>query len=422
MKTLQQLFLVGWASVAGATGCASAAAEGPSAEQDSAQIASPSWSAPVPLSQPIPPTDVVERPAVAISPSGAELAAWDDQAADGNQFVHVRFSSDGASFSPATTLDHGVEPAVALAPDGRAVVVWVGLSTSISGTLEASVRAPGGAWSQPVQVSPDSGPPHLGIDQAGNAIAVWGSPTGVETASLPAGGTWSPVRSLGSNGSAPDLAVNRSGAVVVTWTGTGSSIVAAAGTVLGDFAPPVTVAAPQYRQGASHVALNDAGQAALVWRGRTTDLAATRSAAGTWTAPVTLATNITGAATGSVDVAIDGAGNAVAVVQRLPSAALYAVRAPAGGSWGPATLLSGVSDDTGQPSIVADAAGTFVAAWNASASTSLVAATSQQGGSRFGAPVTVGSSFTSISLAIAPGRAVAMWISGGAAVSAEPVP
>ena len=421
---MQKRLPVGCLSMLAAAGCTSTVMDDRAEGEANAQIASP-WTAPVSLSVPIPPTDVVESPAVAVDAAGAEVAAWDDQAADGTQFVHVRSSADGASFSASITLGHGVAPAVALAPDGRAVAVWVGLATSISGTLEASVRPPGGAWSTPVQVSPDAGPPHLGIDGTGNAIAVWASPGGIETASLPAGGRWSAVQTLATGGSAPDLAVNALGAAVVTWTGTGGSIVADSGTVLGDFTEPVTVAAAQFRQGGAHVALDDTGQAALVWRGRTTDLAATRGD-GTWSAPTTLATNVSGAATGSLDVAIDRAGNAVAVMQRLHAVGasytspLYASRRQAGGTWGSAGLLSGLDDSTGQPTIVADAAGSFVAAWNAGGR--LMAATSLGGGSAFGAPVAVGSNFGSIRLAIASGRAVLMWTSGGAIVSSEPVP
>jgi hypothetical protein len=403
-----------------AAGCASTAVDDRTNGEQDGPIESSSWSAPIALSAPIPPTDVVENPAVAVNASGAEVAAWDDQDASGAQLVRVRSTAGGASFSPQTTLDRGVEPAVALAPGGRAVAVWV----ASGGTLRASVRSPDGAWIPSVQVSPDSGRPSLGIDGAGDAIAVWASAAGVETASLPAGGTWSAVRILGV-GSAPALAVNASGAAVVSWTGPGGAIMAASGTVRGSFAPAVTVAAPAYRQGGSRVALGDAGQVVVVWRGRTTDLAATRDPSGTWSAPTLIAT-VAGAATGAVDVAIDGAGNAVAVVQRLHtvgatvSAPLYAVRRPASSSWGPAALLSALDDTTGQPAIVADAAGSFVAAWNVGGRFRLVTVTGSPGGS-FGAPVTVGSSTGGISLAIAPGHAALLWISGGATISSAPV-
>lgn len=418
---MKQLFLIGYLS-AWLAGCASAAADDRAAGEQDDLITSSSWTAPIPLSAPIPPTNVVENPAVAVNAAGAEVAAWDDQDASGAQLVRVRSSVDGASFSPQITLDRGVEPAVALAPGGRAVAVWV----AAGGALRASVRSPDGAWSPPAQVSPDSGRPSLGIDAAGDAVAVWAGAAGVETASLPAGGSWSAVRILGA-GSAPDLAVNASGAAVASWNRPDGAILAASGTVRDGFAPPVTVAAPAYRQGGSRVALDDAGQAVLVWRGRTTDLAATRDPAGTWSAPTLLAGDVAGAATGAVDVAIDGAGNAVAVVQRLHmvgatvSAPLYAVRRPAGGSWGPATLLSAIDDTTGQPEIVADATGSFVAAWNVGGSFRLVAATSAPGGS-LGAPLTVGLSTGGIGLAIAPGRAALLWISGGATIRSQHVP
>src|SRR5207249_4383284 len=94
------------------------------------------WSTPFSLSTPIPPTDVVDGPAAAVNASGAEVAAWYDQAADGTQFVHVRTSTNGTTWSAVTTLGHGVAPSVALAPGGRAVAVWVGLDVGIAGNIQ----------------------------------------------------------------------------------------------------------------------------------------------------------------------------------------------------------------------------------------------------------------------------------------------
>ncbi|HEX8109345.1 MAG TPA: hypothetical protein VF516_16550 [Kofleriaceae bacterium] len=62
---------------------------------------------------------------------------------------------------------------------------------------------------------------------------------------------------------------------------------------------------------------------------------------------------------------------------------------------------SGHDDSTGQPTIVANAKGTFVAAWNAGRN--LVATTRLERDRASGAPVTVGSNLGSISLAIASG-------------------
>ena len=65
------------------------------------------------------------------------------------------------------------------------------------------------------------------------------------------------------------------------------------------------------------------------------NVAATRSAAGTWSAAVQLSAN----EAGKLNVAIDGAGDAVATsssdVPNTSIIALYASKLPAGGSWGP---------------------------------------------------------------------------------------
>jgi hypothetical protein len=125
------------------------------------------------------------------------------------------------------------------------------------------------------------------------------------------------VHNLASGGRSADLAVNASGAVIVAWAGSGGTIVTDSGTVLGGFATPVTVAPAAYRQGSPAVALNDAGQASLVWRGRTTVLAATRSAGGTWSST----SQLIASASGSVDTAIDSSGNAVAAFVHYNAAA-----------------------------------------------------------------------------------------------------
>jgi len=378
-----------------------------------------SWSTPIQLSAPIPPTDVVGGPAIAVNTSGGQVAAWYDQAADGTQFVHVRTSTNGQAWSAVTTLGGGVSPAVTLAPDGRAVAVWEGLPP-ITGTIRASVRPPGGSWSAAVTLSSDAGQPLVGVDGQGNAIAVWAGSAGIETASLPAGGTWTAVKSLANGGRSPDLAVNASGAVIITWAGTGGTIVTDSGTVLGGFAAPVTIAPAAYRQGNPAVALNNVGQASLVWRGRTTVLAATRSAGGAWSTISQLIAN----ASGSVDTAIDSSGNAVAAFVQYNSATgtfpVYASRHPAGGVWGTATLLSTLNDYAPAPQAAADPAGTIVVAWTDDNSLTLKARTAAPGAT-FGAVTAVGANYGAFDLAIAPGHAALMWTQGGATVSSEPV-
>ena len=171
------------------------------------------------------------------------------------------------------------------------------------------------------------------------------------------------------------------------------------GTVLGGFSAPVFVAAGDYsKDSAPKAALDDAGQASLVWSQTTRTEAATRSPAGTWSAPAVLA----GQSSSSVATAIDGAGNAIAVFGSSYSWHL------AGGSWGPATALPAGSSGG---LVVADPAGTFVYADSGgNAFTFAAGATSFGPGS--------GSRGSLADLKIVPGLAVML---AAGAVSAEAV-
>src|SRR5215472_12602778 len=221
--------------------------------------------------------------ALAVNAAGAEVAAGSQQNPDNTVSVQVCTSADGQTWSAPVTVGQGVSPAVAIAPDGRVVAVWTG------STISASVRPPGGQWSTAVTVSTDAyTAPVIGIDGSGNAIAAWeGGSFAIETASLPAGGRkWTKVTTLAARGQAVDLAVNATGAAIITWA-TRTATVANSGTVLGGFAPPVTLGPPPgYPVGHTRVVLNGQGDAAAAWVASAgpagTTLVATRSPDGAW--------------------------------------------------------------------------------------------------------------------------------------------
>src|ERR1700753_2551783 len=90
-------------------------------------------------------------------------------------------------------------------------------------------------WLPPVAISASEGdvtaPPHVVLDSAGDATAVWSAEGRVESASRPAGEGWeAPVDLSGpqlpgeviagaGNGQAPSIAVDARGAVTVVWEG-----------------------------------------------------------------------------------------------------------------------------------------------------------------------------------------------------------
>ena len=204
------------------------------------------------------------------------------------------------------------------------------------------------------------------------------------------------------------LAVNSGGSAIITFNGGLNNLWAVSGTVTGGFSAPVELASGagsnKYNPiGTSQVALNNAGQASVVWsvqNGHTGAL--TRSPSGAWSTETVLTPRPVPAIT--VSTAIDGAGNAIAVFGSSYTWDL------AGGSWKTAASLpSGSSGGLA----VADPAGTFVYAdstGNAFTFTFTAGATSFGTGS--------GSHTSLADLKIVPGQAVLL---AADAVSAEPV-
>ena len=357
--------------------------------------------------------------AVAVNQAGAMVAGGTFTAADGTMHVQVCTSSDGktwqaADLGPGGTEPHGGQhPAVALSPDGHAVALWgsaVGCPAACAYIVQAAVRPPGGSWGAPVTLSTElyfgGGGLVLGMDGAGNAIAAWVGSFADEShyAVLPAGGSWGPAQTL-SNGNVQgaarnlSLAVSPDGSAVVAFAGGGDGIWAASGTVKGGFSAPVHVAAGDYsKDSAPKVALDDAGNASLVWSQTTRTEAATRSPGGTWSAATVLASQ----SSSSVATAIDGAGNAIAVFGSSYSWHL------AGGSWRTAASLPAGSSGG---LVVADPAGTFVYADSGGNAFTFAA-----GATSFGAGS--GSRGSLGDLKIVPGRAVML---AANAVSAETV-
>jgi hypothetical protein len=268
-----------------------------------------------------------------------------------------------------------------------------------------------GNWSTPVAISAGafSGQVLINMDGSGNAIAVWAgtrATSPLATASLAANSTtWTSMKTLAPAGTGSlGLATNSSGGVVIGFrTNTPDRIEAISGTILGGFGQPVVVGtAYGTAVRPTEVALNDAGVAVMGWV--TDDFAkvVTRTPAGTWSA----ATQLAGMNAEGIGVAVDAAGNAVAGFGQdqgtFGVTAVYASKLPAGGAWGPATLLSTLNAK-GKVAVGGDPAGTVVVSWMDSAG-NIEALTIPPGGG-FGAGTVVGAGpFTQ--LTVFPGQAV----------------
>jgi hypothetical protein len=361
---------------------------------------------------------------VAVNQAGAMAAGGTVKASDGTTHVQVCTSANGKTWQATDLGQGGNAPTsgrsavVAVTPAGQTVAVWGNWSCSTcTAVLEAAVHPAGGSWGAPVTLSTNldltDGGLVLGVDGSGNVIAGWSANPGDTTdAVLPAGSSsWGPATTLSIEASVGpahslSLAVNSGGSAIITFNGGLNNLWAVSGTVTGGFSAPVLLASGtgsnHYHQiGTSAVALNNAGQASVVWSvvaGHTGVL--TRSPSGAWSTETVLTTRTSSTIT--VSTAIDGAGNAIAVFGSSYSWNL------AGGSWKTAASLpSGSSGGLA----VADQAGTFVYA-----DTTGNAFTFTAGATSFGTGS--GSHGSLGDLKIVPGQAVLL---ASDAVSAEPV-
>jgi hypothetical protein len=235
------------------------------------------WGLPTKLSEP---GNNAWGPKLAVDPSGRVIATWYRWNEDGDTIVQVTEREPGGAWSEPEDLSsagaRSYFPVVA-ASAGRAVVAW----ERDDEVVEAAIRGAGGTWEAPLEIAePGSGEPTVGVDAEGNAIAGWSfdSVDGliVEAATLPVGATWTEPVILSEpqlvEAAEPQVAVDPSGramAVWRAWNGTAPVVEAASGEVEGAWGDPATISPPGAWSRNAKVAMDSAGNAAAVWRAGT---------------------------------------------------------------------------------------------------------------------------------------------------------
>jgi hypothetical protein len=374
------------------------------------------------------------RPKVAVDPAGNAVAIW-ERHVGGKEVVEASERPAGGEWSTPERLsranEEGQGSQVAIDEAGNAFAVWVVEGTSVTFVIRTAVRPPGGEWSVPENLSApfqdtteapqvalaaaaagavaawtindgfdrivqaavhlaggdwsdpkdlsdaaeDARSPDVGINAAGEAVAVWqrfdGSNDIVQAAALPPGGEWSEPEDLseaGQNAHEPQVAIDPDGDAVATWSRWDGSdmIVQAAERAAGDdWSAPDDLSEAGLLPEAAPVAIDAAGNAVAVWRhsGVLTGVlqAAVRPAGGEWSEPDDL--SAPGQNAVNPAVATNGAVGAVAAWQ-LFDGAEYRVQAsvrPPGGEWSEPENLSAAGEDAGLPDLALDAAGNGIA-------------------------------------------------------------
>jgi hypothetical protein len=283
-------------------------------------------------------------------------------------------------------------PLVSVDSAGNATAVW---RRYRGGKLfyENAVRQAGGPWSAPSRFFgglEDAYGLQIAVDPLGNETAIWGRRVGrswvVQSATRSVGGSWSAPVTLSAAGAGSALvAAGPEGNVTAVWLlgreeGWRSVVQSATRSAGGSWSAPVTLSPPRKAARSPQIALDPQGGATAVWEEEYSGAteSSTRSVGGSWSAPVTLSAN--GVRAAWPQVAVDSQGNAAAVWAgavfsggRIQSHRIQTATRPAGGTWSaPVSISKAGHRHVQDPQIAVSPQGEATAIWQRSNGSYLV--------------------------------------------------
>ena len=334
--------------------------------------AAPAWLGPANLSTGASSSDL----SIAVDAAGDAFAVWARSGtAQASHRPAGGTWSAAQGISGSCLNSTGVQ--LAVSPAGRAVAVWE-CPEGGNTIVQAAARAVRGSWSAPHDVSApghDAHAPQVALDRAGNALAVWARSNGtdvvVQSAQQRANGAWQAPQDVsgpGLDADLPDVALDPHGNGVAVWQssdGSSSVIRAATRTAAGSWSGPQAVSSGGFSE-RPHVGIDSAGDAVAVWSLNAAHVgvrAAAQRAGGSWSQPETLSDPAADAL--QPQLAVDPRGDAVAAWASFDGRTyvIQSTSRPRGGAWQSARDISARSPDLGAPKVALDAAGNALAVW-----------------------------------------------------------
>ena len=322
------------------------------------------------------------HPRVAVGPDGATIAVW-YRRVGGHTRVEAARRPEGGAFSPVLVSEAGSDasdPEVAVGARGTTVAVW----RSWDGArfrVKAATMSSKGVWSSPVTLSGagDAWDARVAVGAKGNAVVTWrkadAAGSSIQGASRAPNGTWSSPVTLSAtrDGWDPQVAAGADGTAVVAWSQSDQAqyrVHAASLSATGSWSPPVALSAAGGDAWDPQVAAGPDGQATAVWRRRDGAhdriQAASRTRAGTWSAPVALSS--AGQSAYEPQVASSPGGTMTAVWARWDGSTdrvQTASQAP-GEAWSSPVTVSRAGQAARSPQVTAGADGAATVAWRQS--------------------------------------------------------
>ena len=221
-----------------------------------------------------------EHPQLAVGADGTTTVTW--YRSDGtNDIVQASTRAPGGAFSAPVDLSasgrDANNPQPATAPDGTTTVVWA-RSNGTYTIVQASTRPPGGTFGAPVDLSADGASatsPQLTVARDGTTTAVWsrsnGTYTIVQAATRPTGGTFGAPVDLsadGANAGGQQIASAADGTTTAVWfrySGVPRIVQSSTRAPGGSFGVPVDLSAPGQDAYGPQLAIAPDGATAAAW-------------------------------------------------------------------------------------------------------------------------------------------------------------
>ncbi len=306
------------------------------------------------------------------------------------------------------------EPVAAMDEAGETVAVWQRQSEGgVGEVVQGATRSPSAAFSAPLELSAAAGEPTVAMSPSGEAVAVWRhfeikgeeGLYAIQVSYRRPGGSFSAPLDVAVTPSTAipqdiHVAIDPSGDTAVVWTRqepeSSSAVVASIRPAGGEFSPPEAISPPP-ASGVSvsspSVAIDAAGEAIAVWAHRDAGSTAVQAARGTATAgfgsPVELSKP--GQPAFSPAIATSPTGEATAVWVRSNEEAtenvIEAATAPPGGGFSVPSELSDPAQSAFEPQVTASPSGAQTAVWTRSNGANFIVEADSGSGGSFGSPV-----------------------------------
>jgi hypothetical protein len=295
--------------------------------------------------------------------------------------VETSFRPAGKAWGAPETLAEATSPQVVVDRNGNWTVSWE-RSAGLNVVIESSSRAPGGSWSEPVEITeflqgadPE---PFLAVDWEGNNTVVWVQEETVMSSFRTFAGEWGePIPLSEGESFTPQAAMDGRGDATAVWMhydGSHYVVESAYRPEQGEWGEATLLSEPGEEGGNPHVAISGGvagnGNSLVVWRGEDEGeeslRAAYRSHGGEWGEAADLSDP--GEHVESPRAALDTDGNAVAVwagntLEPGGNDIVHAAYMPLGEAWEEPVALSAAGGDGFPNDVVFDTRGNASVIW-----------------------------------------------------------